>query len=137
MRIGRRTIIDEDLIMARVGRRRLRKLADYLRTVPPKVFDMNIWCKKKGCGTVACALGHAAQIPSFKRAGLHFEWFTHHRDEAIVRFGEFDGTEAAEAFFGITGALAYGLFGSRRGGHATAKQVARAIERACDASEAL
>jgi len=47
----------------------LQKLADYLRTVPPTDFDMNVWgdgnVADDGtpmCGTAACLVGHATVI---------------------------------------------------------------------------
>lgn len=54
------------------------KLADLLDTVDPEHFDMEEIAysgferpkKDWSCGTAACALGYAATIPSFKKAGL-------------------------------------------------------------------
>ena len=37
---------------------RLRKLADYLETVPAEQFDMRQW----SCGTKACIAGHATTV---------------------------------------------------------------------------
>lgn len=112
-----------------MNRERLKRLAKFLRTVPSERFDMSCWgrvengnlgtgtklCLKKNmCGTSACALGWATQIPSFKAAGLKlvitdvvdggedgdgkptFENF------AEVRFGkEQFSMGAAREFFGI------------------------------------
>lgn len=48
-------------------KQRLLKLADHLENnVMDHEFDMKEW----KCGTTACAVGHAASIPSFQRAGL-------------------------------------------------------------------
>lgn len=67
------------MVTKAVGLKRLEKLADYLMTVPAKSFDFMEWgCAPEGvelgdhptCGTVACALGHATAIRSFRRAGL-------------------------------------------------------------------
>lgn len=55
-------------------RANLRKLANYLKTIPQDRFDMNFFAAKKGmvipmekydCGTVCCAAGHGphAGIP--------------------------------------------------------------------------
>ena len=60
---------------------RLQVLADYLRTITPKQWRGESWGRLPGkdleggevewtCKTQACALGHATQIPAFKRAGL-------------------------------------------------------------------
>jgi hypothetical protein len=58
----------------KIHARRLLKLADFLRTVPQREFDMGEWHKgsESGsvCKTVACAAGWACSIPSFRRAGL-------------------------------------------------------------------
>lgn len=70
-----------------VGAKRLLKLAEFLKTVPAKRFDYNSWVGEdwKGspdlsCGTTACALGWATQVPAFKRAGLYL-----HVDKDAVR----------------------------------------------------
>ena len=73
-----------------MNKRRLLALADFMETVPRKHFDMNYWLKvfvwsgyqklidvdhgegekKLGeCGTAACALGWATQVPALRRAG--------------------------------------------------------------------
>ena len=54
----------------KTGWKRLLKLADYLDTVQPKHFNMRDWSVTERCGTVACAAGHACQMPGFKRLGL-------------------------------------------------------------------
>ena len=75
-------------------RKRLEKLADFLETIPPEKFDMQVWMKvsftalsnlhksevyddlvlepvdANVCGTAGCALGWATTIPSFRKAGL-------------------------------------------------------------------
>ena len=73
-----------------MNKRRLLALADFMETVPRKHFDMSRWLrifvwsgypkltdsdrgegeKKLGeCGTAACALGWATQVPALRRAG--------------------------------------------------------------------
>ena len=37
-------------------------------------WDMGTWGEKTDCGTVACAAGHCAMNPWFKRHGLKSEW---------------------------------------------------------------
>jgi len=49
---------------------RLLRLAAHLETVPESEFDMRTWAKQTPCGTVCCAVGHAASIPEFRDAGL-------------------------------------------------------------------
>ena len=52
-----------------MNEKRLLKLADLLENIPegrPK-FNLGFWYK---CGTVACAIGHAALDPWFKKRGL-------------------------------------------------------------------
>src|ERR1700734_4537162 len=65
--------------------KQLQKLADFLRLVPRKSFNIGCWSQTTveedvskhihkrdhtECGFAACAMGWACQIPSFKRAGL-------------------------------------------------------------------
>ena len=48
-------------------KQRLLTLAKYLRAeVNPKKFDMEYW----KCGSVCCAVGHAASIPEFNKLGF-------------------------------------------------------------------
>lgn len=69
-----------------VGMKRLQKVVDLLRKLPPERFDFSTWVGTRekpfggnpdlSCGTVACALGWAATIPSLRdkrRAGLRLE----------------------------------------------------------------
>lgn len=42
--------------------KRLQKLADYLKTVPRKNFDYRRVGRKDACGTIGCAMGHAATV---------------------------------------------------------------------------
>jgi hypothetical protein len=42
--------------------RRLNKLADYLETVPRKLFNMERWGTDTPCGTAACVAGHACTL---------------------------------------------------------------------------
>lgn len=79
--------------------KRLAKLADHLEGVPRARFNMSCWAKENGCGTVACAAGHACTIKSFNRAGLRLD-----RDEYGNGTPTFKGLadfQAIEEFFGI------------------------------------
>lgn len=61
-----------------VGRERLKLLMKRLRSVDPSSFSYYTWFDGRwhenedgvGCGTTACALGHAALIPELREAGL-------------------------------------------------------------------
>jgi hypothetical protein len=95
-----------------MNKKRLQKLADHLRTVPVSKLDMRQWA----CGTTACAMGHACEIPSFKRAGLKLGptgFFD--RDGVSELAPVFDGDfgyAAAGAFFDISEFAAFQLFSS-------------------------
>lgn len=74
--------------------RRLLKLAAYLRTVKPSRFDYRDVIRVPGsapaeiltaqsgatnelvCGATACAIGHAATMPEFRRLGLWIDGFS-------------------------------------------------------------
>ncbi len=79
------------------------------------------------CGTTACAMGWAATIPSFRRAGLTVKTGG---ISGNVEYNGFDGTLAAVDFFKISRSDAYNLFlpgGYHNGSQATPKDVARKI----------
>jgi len=110
--------------------KRLLKLADILAKFRPKKgikFEMAVWGRhdvshtpspEEGfCGTAACALGHAAMDPAFRRAGLELKWtvLDHWYDfdaqrsvedrpilDAEVCFGDEKGEYAGAAFFGLS-----------------------------------
>lgn len=111
-----------------MNRERLKRLAKFLEKVPAEQFDMNYWgkvengdlgkgkrlCLKRNlCGTSACALGWATQIPSFKAAGLKLvitevvSGVNENEEEifenfAEVRFGKYQySMQAAREFFEI------------------------------------
>jgi len=86
----------------KVGLKRLLKLADHIETVDRKRFHMAVWSDKESanrhsCGTVGCIAGHAAEIPSFKRAGYRLS------DMAYGYFAPYyngeDGNSALSLFF--------------------------------------
>lgn len=75
------------MALSRLAVKRLTKLADFMESVPRHRFSMERWFWHKGrhshligptvtrkalehCETTACALGWAATIPLFRRAGL-------------------------------------------------------------------
>lgn len=91
------------------GRRLLRLLSDFLRTVPPDRFDLDYWASAAGgrrtfapdaCGTTACAIGWACTLPAFNAAGLRL-------DGVNPSYLDQDGFErrgwaAADRVFGIS-----------------------------------
>lgn len=65
--------------MKAIHAKRLLKLADFLKALPPQKFDYCSWVGSdwKGkqdlsCGTTGCALGWACAMPDFRRLGLKF-----------------------------------------------------------------
>jgi hypothetical protein len=92
---------------------RLLKLADILDLVKEDKFDMNRW--RSSCGTVACAIGHAAGDEYFRDLGLNLmstpAFPTGHYSEGFVP--EFEGEyniNAAAKLFGIAYSEAEWLF---------------------------
>lgn len=112
-----------------VHARRLQTLADLLRVIPEDNFNLNSWinpcspnydrvdldfARKEpdqlyACGTVACAVGWAASIKEFRRAGFKINrgspYFQGKKDRPFYK-----GWSAAEAFFGLSGNKAEYLF---------------------------
>lgn len=76
---------------------RLLKLADHLeQNVEDENFSLMTWRDD----AVACAIGHATEIPEFKRLGLEFRWFGHK-----IGLPFFEGNYSwgvSESFFGIS-----------------------------------
>lgn len=89
---------------------RLLVLAAFLDTLPPEKLDMGVWAEKQKCGTVACAVGWACQIPEFQEAGLRVEW---DKDEcAVPVFGVVCGWATPAVFFGLPITCVHYLFDS-------------------------
>jgi hypothetical protein len=113
-----------------VGNRRLLKLVDFLKVLPPKQFDYAlIWDEpadeeeEEKCGSIGCAMGWCPAIPSFRKAGVT-------RDS----FGDpvYQGERAfhmAAAFFRMSEDDAEDLFSPCENylSDATPKQVAKKI----------
>jgi hypothetical protein len=85
--------------------KRLLRLADHLDTVKNEDFDLTTWHRNRGsCGTVACAVGHACTIPSFRRAGLFLkpvDDYYHVSDAEPSLKGCSSVMETLREFFGI------------------------------------
>lgn len=117
-------------MLSKQAERRLTKLVNFMASLPRSAnqhFDMSSWFvvmehepDEHGlhtgravtsrdlslCGTSACALGWAATMPSFKRAGLSMDSVM-----ATPNFkGRHYGLEAAKAFFDIDLLQAHNLF---------------------------
>lgn len=84
---------------------RLLKLAAHLRTVDPEKFIMHSWI----CGTKACALGHAAMIPEFQKAGLLLTILS--KENGRITYRGRAGFYAAAAFFEISFTNSKDIFG--------------------------
>ncbi len=86
---------------------RLELLADYPDVIPPETFDINNW----RCGTVACAIGHAAHL--FRNQGLTLVE-SDYESERMKFHPEYDGDSgwsAVTEFFGLDSSEdAYDLF---------------------------
>ncbi len=83
------------------GDRRLTILADYLDTsVKDPSFHIIAWRRNRiyihesECGTIACAVGHACDIPEFQALGLHY-------DEEPIYNGR-NNWDAVADFFSLT-----------------------------------
>ncbi len=126
--------------------KRLLKLAEKLETVNRKQFDISDWyynpveknCGKYNCDTVACALGWAPSIPSFRRAGLTIQKSgnvilkitNEQRDKYNCVFNTVSGCTAGRVFFDLTKEQSNSLFlpsGYSIEGKVTPKVVARKI----------
>lgn len=119
-----------------IGMRRLLVLARFLRRLPRRRFDYGTWTGDdwKGsqtlrCGTTACALGWAATMPIFRRAGLHINNWGDPQLGHGNPFRHATGTSAAEKLFHLHDFEADHLFLPGEGElKATPKQVAQKIE---------
>jgi len=109
-----------------MNRRRLRKLAKFLKeSVPKKRFKMSAWgdegFAKNKCSTSACALGWATLC--FPRSGLTMRY---HGGDLEIKYQGRRGTGAAGLFFGLSSDRACSIF---LGPDCTPKQKAKQIER--------
>lgn len=85
---------------------RLLRLAEILDDVPPERFDLWLY-SSDDCGTVACALGHAAVDREFNREGFKLELIDDYLQP--VYCGE-KGVLAAKRFFDLEGGVLGRLF---------------------------
>lgn len=92
---------------------RLTMLADKLDIVPPEHFDINVFVYHNKCGTVACAMGHAAMMPEFQALGLSLTYHSppHLASIQFRRNGElYYDAVAAQHFFDLAGEQVKSLF---------------------------
>lgn len=116
------------MAVSKLTERRLTKLIRFMRSLPKSAeghFYMGSWFYHGGehqhglktgravpagimekCGTTACALGWACQIPAFRRAGLKI---IYHPDWSEVRYKRSD--DAGKRFFELSDDQATALFG--------------------------
>lgn len=98
--------------VAKKYKQRLRILADFMKTVPEKRFNIESWTtgefcgkdkepKHNECGTAACVGGWAGTIPQFKRAGLTLTNTGDDVGSLEPAFENVEGFEALEQFFGL------------------------------------
>ena len=111
------------------GRERLKKLGEFLKTVPDERFDMGFWARIEGddaqgevgdtadCATAACALGWATVVfpRSLKLGWCHFAPYLNRMSAEVVRVGAgtketCSGEDAAQDFFQMEEGLANYLF---------------------------
>lgn len=114
------------------GRERLKKLGEFLKTVPDERFDMGFWARIEGddaqgevgdtadCATAACALGWATVVfpRSLKLGWCHFARpspYLNRMSAEVVRVGAgtketCSGEDAAQDFFQMEEGLANYLF---------------------------
>ncbi len=88
------------------GKERLRVLAEHLKTVPARDFSMRQWW----CGTVGCAVGHAASCPALEAEGLTLvpcKWDTR---QGIPEWNGLENWPAVRAFFDLSVSDAENLF---------------------------
>lgn len=123
--------------------KRLQTLADFLRTVPEKHFDLDNWRQtmpddyegyrdtatdeallSHTCGTRACAVGWACAVPAFQAEGLHWDMMPCLTDGDVSLYG----WEAVTTFFDIHDHAAHHLFDAESYMDGTPNEVADAIE---------
>lgn len=99
-------------------RERFLVLIEHLETkVTDNDFDLSTWAgtpqrpwqgnQDLSCGTVACAMGHAASIPAFQELGLKLELNLH---SANISYKDSWSYLAVSEFFNISTAEARQLF---------------------------
>lgn len=90
-------------------KKRLLQLAKYLQKVSPVRFNMDCYSRggstRASCGSMGCALGHAAEIPVFRKSGYKLT----EGGEPIYK--QAIGLTAAELFFGLSWYDTLNLFG--------------------------
>lgn len=79
---------------------RLQQVVRVLEELPKNaMFDLAVFVDETKCGTVACAVGWAAQDTWFKRRGFNLKQFT--RTSFVPVFRDMEDWDAVETFFGL------------------------------------
>jgi len=93
---------------------RLKTLRDVIAATPDEVVDLDRWQLTKDCGTIACILGWACEVPEFQAAGLKL---VPHQGNPARWVPEYDlmyrEFRAGAKFFGLSSDTARLLFGQR------------------------
>lgn len=84
----------------------LAALSAHLRTVAPETFDLEMW----SCGTTACAIGHAVNVPSIAANGLQLTTHVTDIDYRTPIFNRSRGWAAVEECFQLSEDQAEHLF---------------------------
>lgn len=125
------------MALTQLAQRRITKLADFMESLPEEAaqhFDMETWFRHGGenhdhglkrgceitskhlslCGTTACALGWAATVPAFRKAGLAMKFRENSSGVSVVYKGKnethYQVFEIATEFFDIDHGEALYLF---------------------------
>jgi len=91
---------------------RLKTLRDVIAATPDDYVDLSWWQQSGDCGTIACMLGWACEVPEFQAAGLRMEHYPGYGD-AFPTLDQKFGYEAGAAFFGLDYADSAMLFCGR------------------------
>lgn len=100
---------------------RMTRLRNYLRdNVRDEKFNLGTWVgtvtkpwkglQDLSCGTVACAMGHAASIPEFQAAGLSLKPTYEGSVRGTLVYNGLEDFDAAVAFLDIPMSVAVMLF---------------------------
>lgn len=123
-------------MLSKVTKRRLTKLIEFMETLPKEAeqhFDMGDWVRHRGaghdhglqegvevkkchleaCGTTACALGWAATMPYFRRAGLKLLYHPYFSDIEFKGVGVFADDTRRAGFLDLDREQSRALFSAR------------------------
>lgn len=116
-------------MLGNTEKKRLLKLAEKIKKIPTRQFDLGLIAKKRECGTVCCAIGYCPIV--FPRNFKYVDEYGDGELEVQLKGTNDVNFDAAEKFFGLTNDEAYFLFMPTKyetGARTPAKVVARRIE---------